>query len=253
MEPASFVLLALAAFTGSAIQGAFGFGFAILAAPVFLVVMNSSGAVPVLAVLNFAVSFAVALLVWRQTPLRLFGLLALGSVAGVPIGLGLFHRASVAELKLAVGIVIMSFALLLLARERGYATPVNSKGAGVSRPSRTGALVAGLLSGVMGAALAMPGPAAMLYLSTLRLPKEESRAVSLVLFSFSYALISGVHAASGGLDVSRLLLIGELLLFVLLGALAGQRLTRYISEARFRVLVLLILFLAGFSAVVASL
>jgi len=243
------MLLALAAFTGSAIQAAFGFGFAILAAPVFLVVMNSGGAVPVLAVLNFAVSFAVALLVWRKTPLRLFASLALGSVAGVPIGLGLFHSASVAELKLAVGIVIMSFALLLLARERGYVTVLM----GAGRPSRAGPLVAGLLSGVMGVAIAMPGPAAMLYLSTLRLPKEESRAVSLVLFSFSYALISGVHTASGGLGARDLPLIGELMLFVLAGAFAGQRLAPRIAETHFRVLVLLILFLAGVFAVVASL
>ena len=35
-------------FAGSLVQATFGFGFAILAAPLFLVVMESTGAIPVL-------------------------------------------------------------------------------------------------------------------------------------------------------------------------------------------------------------
>ncbi|MCC6531702.1 MAG: sulfite exporter TauE/SafE family protein [Burkholderiales bacterium] len=231
-------------------QATFGFGFAILAAPLFLVVMESTGAIPVLAVLNLAVSAFVCAQTWRRAPVRLLGLLCAASVAGFPIGLALFRGADVSALKLAAGLVIMVFALLLLGRERGYIL-ASRRAVDASRLCAPIALLAGALSGVMGAALAMPGPIAMLYLSAARLPKDQSRALSLAFFSFVYAAVCLLHAWDGGLSRERLWLSAQLMIAVLAGALAGQRLARHIPEARFRQLVLVILFIAGLYAVVS--
>jgi uncharacterized membrane protein YfcA len=252
----SLALLAAVTFAGAGVQAAFGFGFAILAAPLFLVVMDSTSAVPVLAVLNLGASAVVAAGLWRKAPARLLALLCLGSAAGFPLGLALFSSAGVAELKLAVGFIIMLFALLLLARERGYLAYVPaSAGAadGLAAPrSTTLPFVVGFISGTMGAALAMPGPAAMLYLSTLRLGKEESRALSLTLFTFSYAAVTALHAWAGTFGSGGYALSLGLLAVVALGAWAGHLVQRHISEAAFRQWVLFILFLAGFYAVLSA-
>lgn len=255
MDWSSFAILAAVTFAGSLVQSAFGFGFAILAAPLFLVVMDSTGAVPVLAVLNLAVSALVAARLWRQAPLRLLGLLCLGSAIGFPAGLWLFKLADVSQLKVAVGVLIMAFALLLFARERGKLVLLPAAGTDEAPPppaSLPVALAIGWLAGAMGAALAMPGPVAMLYLSAQRLDKQQSRALSLGLFSFIYAGVSLLHGLDGGLPVDRLRLAAELMIFVLAGALAGQALARSISEAHFRQWVLMILFLAGFYAVLSA-
>ncbi len=232
-------------------QAAFGFGFAILAAPLFLVVMDSTGAIPVLAVLNLVVSALVAARMWRQAPARLLGLLCAASVAGFPLGLALFRSADVSHLKLATGIAIMAFAALLFVRERRQAA---GKPAAIGAPRQRVpiALAFGGLSGVMGAALAMPGPIAMLYLSAARLSKDQSRALALAFFTFVYAGVCLLHAWDGGLSSERLALAARLTVAVIAGAIAGHWLARHISEARFRRLVLAILFVAGLYAVVSA-
>ena len=232
-------------------QAAFGFGFAILAAPLFLVVMDSTGAIPVLALLNLGVSVLVAARLWRQAPPRLLGLLCAASVAGFPLGLVLFRSADVSQLKLVTGIVIMVFAALLYVRERGQAAMDFAAATGLP-PSARIALVFGALSGVMGAALAMPGPAAMLYLSAARLPKDQSRALALAFFSFVYAGTCLLHAWDGGLSAARATLAAKLMVAVVAGAVAGHALARHIPEARFRRLMLAILFVAGLSAVLSA-
>lgn len=257
MDWPAFAALAAVTFLGAMVQSAFGFGFAILAAPLFLVVMASTAAVPVLAVLNLAVSAVVVVGLWRKAPGRLLGLLCLGSAAGFPLGLALFARTDLEQMKVVVGFVIMSFALLLIARERGL-LPLEQRpapdpgGDGVTRAGVTVPFGVGFVSGVMAAALAMPGPVAMLYLTTLQLDKERSRALSLALFTFSYASVSVLHAWAGSLDRAGLLIGAALLAFVGLGALAGHWLAARVSEAAFRQWVLVILFLAGFYAVLSA-
>jgi uncharacterized membrane protein YfcA len=212
--------------------------------------MESTGAIPVLAVLNLAVSAFVAAQIWRKAPASLLGILCAASVAGFPIGLAVFRGADVSDLKLATGLVIMMFALLLLARERGYVVP-NRPGTDAKRPSWPIALFAGALSGIMGAALAMPGPVAMLYISTLRLSRDQSRALSLAFFTFVYAAVCLLHAWDGALTAERGWLSARLLLAVVAGGIAGQWLSRHVPEARYRQLVLVILFVAGLYAVLS--
>ena len=250
MELASFAILAAITFTGALMQAAFGFGFAILAAPLFLVVMDSTGAIPVLAVLNLAASAIVAARIWRQAPRRLLALLCAGSVLGFPVGLVLFARADVTDLKLVAGAVIMLFALLLLARERGYIAFHHRKTTAGSA-SVPIALFVGALAGAMGTALAMPGPIAMLYFAVLRLTKDQSRALSLAFFSFVYGVVCLLHAWNGGLDAPRLWFSAKLIAAVFAGAAAGHWLARHVSEERYRELVLGILFVAGLYAVVS--
>ena len=163
----------------------------------------------------------------------------------------LFRGADVSDLKVAAGTVIMMFALLLLARERGASFPRKSD-ANTDRPSVAMALCAGALSGIMGAALAMPGPVAMLYLSAARLSKDQSRALALAFFTFVYGAVCLLHAWDGGLSAARMALAAKLLLAVFAGAVAGHWLARHVSEARYRQLVLVILFVAGLYAVLSA-
>jgi len=246
MALTSFVILAAITFAGAVMAGAFGVGFAILAAPLFLVVMDSTGAIPVLAVLNFAASALVAARIRRHAPGRLLALLCAGSVCGLPIGLVLFGAADVSDLKLVAGAVIMLLALLLLAR--GYVV-FDRRAKSAERASVPIALLVGALAGAMGTALAMPGPILMLYLVVLRLTKDQSRALSLVFFTFVYSVVCLLHFWDGGLDAQRLWFSAKLIPAVIVGVAAGHWLARHISEERYRVLVLVILFAAGLYAV----
>lgn len=254
MDPLSFAALAVVSFFGATVQAATGFGFAILTAPLFLLIMGSLAAIQVIAVTNFALSLMLLPWLLRDAPRALVLTLIAGSIAGFPAGLMLFRAADLADMKLAVGGFIVLFALLLAWRElRGGPGNGAADEPAAFAPKPAAGFGVGTVSGVMAAALAMPGPAVMLYLSALRPGKRISRAVSLTVFGFSYGAVSILHTLWGGMDGATWLLALALVPFVLAGALAGNWSAGRLSEDRFRAAVLAILFASGFYAVWSAL
>lgn len=254
MEPAHFAALAAVSFLGAAVQGATGFGFAILTVPFYLLIMGSLAAIQVAAVTNLALSLMLVPWLFRDAPRKLlFGLVA-GSVAGFPLGLAMFRAADLATMKLAVGGFITLFALLLAWRElRAPRGGADAGGAAGFTPMPAMEFGAGAASGLMAAALAMPGPAVMLYLAARRPGKQVSRAVTLTLFGFSYAAVCVLHTLWGGMGSETWLLALGLVPFGLVGALAGNWSARHLSEIRFRAATLAVLLASGLYAVWTSL
>lgn len=252
MEPGYFAALAVVSFLGATVQAATGFGFAILTVPFFLLIMGSLAAIQVTAVTNLALSVMLVPLLFRDAPRSLLLALIAGSIVGFPAGLALFRAADLASMKLLVGGFITAFALLLTWREL-LSAPGDGEEEGepdgqpfVSRP--VAEFGVGAASGLMAAALAMPGPAVMLYLAMRRPGKRISRAVTLTLFGFSYGAVSILHTIWGGMDAGTWLLALALVPFVLAGAFAGSKAVRHLSEGRFRAAVLAILLASGLYA-----
>lgn len=252
MDPLSFAALAGVAFVAATVQAATGFGFAIMAVPFFLLIMGSLAAIQVTAVINFVISLVLIPRLLKGAPRRLILYLVIGSVIGFPIGLAVFKAADLTSVKIFAGAFITAFALFLLIREwRMRATG--------SRPERTRAAAfvekpvaeigVGIVSGVMAVALAMPGPVVVLYLLARHAGKKISRAATLILFGFSYGAVSLVHTMWGGMTGGSWLLAAQLAPFVVAGAGLGHYATRYLSEERFRSVVLAILIASGLYAV----
>jgi uncharacterized protein len=249
LDAPQVLILALVTVLGAIIQAAFGFGFAILAAPIFLGVVDSASAIQVLVVLHVVLSAIVVPGIRHGVPTRLLGWLMAGSLLGFPLGLALFLRADIQTLKLAVGIATIAFSLLLVKREwRPAAVPVGQPD-GATDFRIGSALAIGLLSGAMTAVLVMPGPVAMLYVRALGLEKQSSRALSLTFFAFCYVMATALHALVAGIKPESWLLALLLLPAVLIGSFAGSAAARHLSEARFRQSVLGLLILSGVYAV----
>lgn len=247
MDLTSFAALALVSFLGATVQATTGFGFAILAVPFFLLIMGSLAAIQVTAVTNMALSVMLVPWLFRDAPIRLMLWLFLGNALGFPVGLALFRAADLTTMKLAVGGFITLFALFLSWREWSGGHNGNEAGEIVPRPAAE--VGVGFVSGVMGSALAMPGPAVMLYLAAIRPGRRVSRAATLTLFGFSYGAISILHTLWGGMTGATWVLALQLIPFVMAGAVAGHYATGYLSEHRFRLLVLAILIASGLYAV----
>lgn len=241
MEPGVFAGLALAAFTAAIIQAAAGFGFAILAVPVFLLVLESLAAIQIAAVASFALSLVLLPRLWHTAPKDLLAALGLGSLAGFPIGMAVFQAADMSTAKLAVGLLVAIFAVVLLLRDYAGVIP----NAAFQAKSRPRDFAIGVVSGVMSAAFAMPGPAVLIYLAALNVSKDASRALTLTLFAFSYGAVTALHALWGGMTTHTWALAAMLVPVVLLGAVAGHLVARRLSEPGFRVVVLAILLVSG--------
>lgn len=253
MDFSQILILALVTLLGALLQATFGFGFAILAAPIFLGVANSLSAIQVLVVLHVVLSVIVVPGIWRGVPTRLLGWLMGGSLIGFPIGLALFLRTDIQTLKLAVGIATIAFSVLLIKREW---RPEAAKSMGADEPiafRRSSAAAVGLLSGAMTAVLVMPGPTAMIYLRALGLEKHTSRAASLTFFAFCYVMATALHALVAGMKTESWILALYLLPSVLVGSLFGNAAARHISEDKFRKAVLALLIVSGIYAVWSAL
>ena len=107
MEGPALLALGLAAFAGALVQAATGFGFAILAAPVFLFVIGTTAAIPVLVALHVLQSAIIVPGVWRRASRWHIKRLLLGALLGCPLGLWLFQGFAVRGLKLTVGLLIL--------------------------------------------------------------------------------------------------------------------------------------------------
>lgn len=249
MDWSALLLLSLATFAGALVQAATGFGFAIIAAPVFLWVMNSTAAIAVLVALHVVQSAIVVPRLWPKASRWHLKRLALGAVAGCPFGVWLLTGMDVRALKLAVGVVILGVIGLLVWREcaaGGRARPAGGKSSGGTT------LATGVLSGALTALLVMPGPPLMVYFMRDRHAGDAVRALSLSFFALCYVAVTAAFALLGMLDGRALWMAAMLAPAVLLGTVAGLAAAGLFSDAELRLALLALLFLSGIGAIASA-
>ncbi len=257
MDVSALALLGLGTLGGAVVQAATGFGFAIVAAPLFLVAMNSHAALQVLVVVHLVQTMMMLRGVWPLVPRRIFKALVLGALVGSPLGLLLFMRLDVNGLKLAVGVLILLFTSLLIAREAGWfarkpAARPSDEGVAEGEASALGYLT-GAASGAMTALLVMPGPPLMLHLSHAPLAHANARALAVSFFGLCYLFVTALNTFWAGMGDGVWWLALGLAPVVYAGTLIGLRLSRYLTQGAFRAAVLVLLVLSGVGAILSAL
>ena len=252
MDAITLVLLALGTLGGALVQSATGFGFAIVAAPVFLAAMNSHAALQILVVIHLVQTAMMLRGVWSIVPMQLFKALVAGAVVGSPIGLVAFMSLDVRALKLTVGVLILLFTALLIAREVGWfrAAPATRSDPADEPPPL--AYLTGAVSGAMTALLVMPGPPLMLHLAHTPLPHATARALAIAFFGLCYLFVTALNTFWAGMGEGVWWLALGLAPVVYLGTLAGLRVSRYVTQGSFRVAVLVLLVLSGLGAIASA-
>ncbi len=256
MEAGELALLGLGALGGAVVQAATGFGFAIVAAPLFLVAMNSHAALQVLVVIHLVQTIMMLRGIWPLVPREMFKLLVAGALVGSPIGLLVFMHLDVNALKLTVGVLILLFTTLLIAREAGWlgrraAGPETAGNGAEAAPSPLASLT-GALSGAMTALLVMPGPPLMLYLSYRPLSHAHARALAIAFFGLCYLFVTALNTFWAGMGEDVWWLALGLAPVVYLGTQLGIRLSRYLTQGAFRIAVLVLLVASGLGAVLSA-
>lgn len=252
MEYGSWALLALAAFAGATVQAATGFGFALVAAPLFLIAMSSTSAMQVLVALHIVQSAMVVPRLVTMAPRKPLLALGAGSLLGFPVGLAIFLALDIDALKLAVGVMILVFTALLLARDGGWL----GARIGAVRLTLDAAPVAcaatGFLSGALTAVLVMPGPPLILLLVAAATGKDAARALSLSFFGFCYVMVTALHVLFGSMGETEWRRVLVLAPAVVAGTLVGAAIARRLSERAFKSAVYAVLAISGSLAVWSS-
>jgi uncharacterized membrane protein YfcA len=211
-----------------------GFGFALAAVPVLSLFLAPGDVVVLIASLTVTANL-LGMESFRRDypPLQLWPLL-LTSVFGTMLGVYFLRGLSATQFQLAIGIAVLLAAVIMtLYRPRPAATR-----------RRWGAF-AGLCSGLMNGAFAIPGPPVVIFAMASEREPARSRALLMYFFTFSALIALVTFAAAGyvGWHSLYLLLLG--LPAMLIGDQLGLRLFRRFGDRVYRRVALLVLYAIG--------
>ena len=236
MTSLGLVLLAVAVLFGASAQRLTGMGFALVASPLLVLLLGPDAGVTVIQFAGIAASALVLVDVWRDVDWPVLPWLLLPALVGLAPGVALVRALPEAVLQIVIGLLVIVALAATLASERARVF----KG-------RTGAAVAGLLSGFMNAAAGVGGPAMVLYRVSVNWPQRPFVATLqvyfIVLSSATIAARGMPHMPASGWIAGA---IG-----LLIGLVLGDRLARRVPEHTARMLTIVVAVL-GAAATVAK-
>ncbi len=168
--------------------------------------------------------------------------LLLGSGFGMPLGLVAFRYGDPHQLRIAAGMTVLGFALLLARqqwRRSGPAPIVASRGRD---------LTAGIVSGAATALVGMAGPPVLIYLLLAGAASQLIRATLLAFFALVYSATLAAHAATVGVPEQTWVMAAAMLPFALFGGLVGRPLGDRLGAAAFTRFAIGLLAIAGLLA-----
>lgn len=231
----SILVLATVIVLGAAIiSGITGFGFGLISVPPLLMFFDPAGVLTITKILTISTSWIVIASAWRELQPRLLLKLLPFSIIGAVLGLQVLRVASAEMIKVATGVIVVCFALLLMRGlpEREIKHPMLGP-------------LAGLISGTMSTSTALSGPPIILWFTVSKVPVQAFRstiaAYFLLIDLFGLpALIRGDFVTRRDLQISVLLIPAAFI-----GRWAGSRLSTRFSRERFYRFTLSILVATG--------
>jgi hypothetical protein len=229
----------LIVFAGHVVKGVSGFGSALFAVPLLLLILDVKLVTPGFLLFDFTSGVLLLGSNWRSINRRLLLLLVSGMLLGTGLGTWVLLSFSHAILKRILGVLVAGWALvMLLDREPNTLAPERSLSTGL-------APVSGFLGGALGAMFGVNGPPIIIYLSQVLKEKEPFRATLVGAF-FADACYKMVLFSANGL-LNREVFQFALLMapFLVAGVAVGSRLERILDQKVFRKIVAGILAVAG--------
>ena len=171
-------MLNVAVLGAFALQSATGIGFGVIAGPILLIVLNDGSAIQISIALNLLIAVILSPSLWLKVERSILRNFVIGLAIGSPLGLLVFLIIDITVLKAAAGIgILLSLYFTLVgncSRSREQ-IPIASKSEQIP---------VGVVAGLMGVCLAMPGPIPAAWMSTRAFDKETIRATILAMFAF---------------------------------------------------------------------
>jgi uncharacterized membrane protein YfcA len=244
MASGIFIVLAATTFASALLYTISGFGFAVVAAPLFLLFLDPARAIQLVIIISTALSIIVLRGLLPAIAPWLLLRLALGSLVGLPLGLVAFRYADPILVRAAAGAIIFGFAIVLAVSRRS-GQPGQGKHWTAFAMSPGLDLAAGAVSGFAGALVGQPGPPVLIYLLLAGTAARTVRATLLAFFALSYGVTLASHAVTIGVPAPTWLAAGILIPFAFLGGVAGRPIGDRLGAEAFAILAIALLAVAG--------
>jgi len=241
LSAAALILVASASFLGAGVQGVYGFGFALVAAPLLAAVLQPQEAVALLAVAGIAVSGTVLLAAPRSaTGDEAARAVLPWALAGLPLG-GLLWLVPDDPVRIGVCVASLASAALML---RAPDTVPGGRSADPGARSLRHGRAVGLLTGALTTSTGTNGPPLVLAFAHAGLDAVAMRrALAICFLALGFPAVSLLVALGGAAPDRDVLLAGGV--GAAAGVLAAIPVRGRLPEHRFRRDVLLIVVAAS--------
>lgn len=215
-----FIILIL--FMAGLMRSTFGFGDALLAMPLLLLILDLPTATPLVALVAFTLALIMLSADWRQVDARGVLPFIVATALGIPLGVLLLRQVESRWLLTGLGLLLVGFGAYRLAQPH---MPQ------VRHPAVT--LGLGLMGGLLGGAYNTQGPPVVFYGSLRGWSPGVFRASVQAYFLATYALVALSHAASSLWTGRVLWLYGLSLPALVLAVWVGRVLAERLDAKRF--------------------
>jgi uncharacterized membrane protein YfcA len=219
--PTALTLLVL--FLSSLTRSTLGFGDALIAMPLLVMLLGVPTTAPLVALVGTAVGLVILVRNWYSVDMRAAWPLILASACGIPLGLVFLHGVSEVHVKALLGVLLVVFASYNL-----LMPPLT-----LTKAPKGLAYTFGFFAGILGGAYNTVGPLLVMYGNLHRWPPDRFRATLQGCFFPAYGFIVIGHGLSGALTSRVLVLFGLSLPVLFLATLLGEHLNAALHRERF--------------------
>ncbi len=238
----SWVLALCAVFFAAFVRGMAGFGFALILAPILILILNPASVVVVTLLLGLLSNILVLSFSLKKVNLKKILPMVTSSLLGIPLGAWIITVAAPSTLKILIGGVTVSFAVpLAIGFSKAFTREKLACG------------ISGFLSGVLSSSTSLAGPPVVIFMHNQNWQKDiihpSLAAYFLFTCSFSLVALSALGLIDAQLIVSAASLAPALLIGLGLGIIAFRR----IHARYFRWLSMAIVICAGILGILSGL
>ena len=219
-----------------------GFGFALVATPLLLFVLDTKSVVVISIIINVPVGLLLLFHTRKHIDVKRVLLMCSGSIFGVPMGAYLLSSLDPSIIRLIIAILIVPFSIVLLLGH-SYQFKRDSLGCGIS----------GFFSGLLGSSTSLSGPPVVLFLLNQGLVKERFIGTVTAYFVFMGITSVGAFSYLGMVTIDLLIKVAMLLPTAILGLYIGTRVLPKVNTTLFRRIAALIVSLAALTIIVTFL
>jgi uncharacterized membrane protein YfcA len=239
MDGPVFTLFALAALVGGFVSGFSGFAMGLVVSGVWLHIISPMQTATLIAGYGLLTQGYGIFKLRHSLDLRKAWPLALGTIIGVPVGVGTLAYLNPVYLRFGVGVLLVIYAIYGLSRP-------------VFAPMKIGVgtdIAIGISNGLLGGLTGLGGVISTISCQWRGWPKNVQRAVFQPILFAAFVVISISQAVAGTITRDTLALYALGAPFMLAGLWSGFKLFGKIDDEIFRKAVLVLLLLAGLSLI----
>lgn len=238
----TWILILGAVLLAAFIRGLAGFGFALVLAPVLLLILNPAAVVVINLFLMLLSNIVVIVHSHARIDFKRVLPIALSSLLGIPLGVWIISVVATSTLKIFIGAVIISFAVLVASGFRITFTR-----------ERLSSGIAGFFSGILSSSTSLGGPPVVLFMQSQHWPKEIIHPSLAGYFMFLGSFALGALALSGKVHAETIITAVSLAPALLAGTGLGMIVFQRVNARFFRAFSMAIVICAGLLGVISGL